>query len=41
MINYNLLEELLSTAKWKEADGETLRLMRKIVGRDESEFPDT
>ncbi|MEB3278234.1 MAG: GUN4 domain-containing protein [Lyngbya sp.] len=40
MINYNLLEELLSTAKWKEADGETLQLMRKIVGKDERAYLD-
>ncbi|WP_413160016.1 GUN4 domain-containing protein [Capilliphycus salinus ALCB114379] len=35
MINYNSLRSLLAEAKWREADGETLRLMRKIAGKDE------
>ncbi len=32
--NYQKLRDLLKAGKWKEADGETLRVMLKVAGRE-------
>lgn len=40
MIDYNPLRSFLTAGQWKQADGETYRLMLKIAGKQETAYLD-